>query len=61
METSLNPKVLLHDSHMSSDGGEILWYGEPFFSREQERELFVTKTARGLLALELCERHVLCL
>ena len=29
--TILNPKVLLHDGHVSSDGGEILWYGEPYF------------------------------
>lgn len=29
--TILNPKVLLDDGHLSSDGGEILWYGEPFF------------------------------
>ncbi|CAH3193254.1 unnamed protein product [Porites evermanni] len=29
--TILNPKVLLHDGHVSPDGGEILWYGEPYF------------------------------
>lgn len=28
--TILNPKVSLHDGHVSSDGGEILWYGEPY-------------------------------
>ena len=31
---SLNPKVLLHESHMSSNGGEILWYREPYFQSE---------------------------
>ena len=29
--TILNPKVLLHDGHVSSDSGEILWYGELYF------------------------------
>ena len=29
--TILNPKALLDDGHVSLDGGEILWYGEPFF------------------------------
>lgn len=30
-DTILNPKVLLDDGYVSLDGGEILWYGEPFF------------------------------
>ena len=30
-EKSCNPKILLHDSHVSSDNGEVLWYPEPYF------------------------------
>lgn len=50
-EDKLNPKVLLHDGHVSSDGGEILWYGEPYFQSGTITELPATGTVGGLVVL----------
>ena len=43
---TLNPKVLLRDSHVSSDGGEILWYGEPYFQLETINGTFCHKDCK---------------